>query len=95
MNMLPGLPNIRYVRVRDADGNDLNLFRLDGSDEDVAHAIDHMRAAFEQTEHTVTIDFMDRKDAIHIEWGFIMNNCVPWEEAKKYLKNFDVVISWN
>ncbi len=95
MTILPGLPQIRYVRVRDENGKDLNLFRFDGSEEDVAHAIQHIRATFEGTDHNVTIDFMDRKEAMQVEWGFITNSCVPWEEAKKYLKNFEVAISWN
>lgn len=95
MNLLPELPNIRYVRVRDEEGKNLNLFRFDGSDEEVAHAIEHIRATFDKSDKRVTIDFMSKKDAVKVEWDFIINNCVPWEEAKKYLKNFEVVLSWN
>lgn len=95
MGLLPELPNVRYIRIRDVDGNDINLFRLDGNDEDVAHAIEHMQASYSRSNTEVSIEFMDKKDALCIEWGFIMNTCVPWEEAKKYIKDFEVAISWN
>ncbi len=94
MDLLPALPNIRYVRISE-NGEPINLFRLDGTDEELDHAVAHMRETYAYVNPNITIELMDKYEALCIEWRFISQTCVPWEEAKKKLEHFEVALQWN
>lgn len=94
MGMLPELPNIRYVRVSE-NGKDLNLFRLDGTEEELEHALTHMVETYQHINPALEITIMPREEALKIEWKFVSKTCIPWELAKKKLKGFEVALNWN
>ncbi len=94
MSLLPALPNIRYIRLL-KHGKPLDLFRLDGTDEELDHALAHMRDVYSYTDPELTVLLLDKYEGLELEWQFIYETCIPWEDAQNTLEGFEVSINWN